>query len=239
MPGAALSPLIVESKFKQARAEDMKKKEAEVDGERLEFIPLQAGDYKLPPVSLLDYDDNQESSVDRASMLEMSARLTQTLENYGVKGEVAAIRPGPVVTMFEFAPAPGTRLNKIVNLADDLAMSLEALKVRIVAPIPGKAAVGIEVPNRGRETVYLKEIIADETFRNPQIQAPHGARQRHRRGAADRRPRQNAPPSGRRHHRLGQVRRRQLDDNEPSLFIDPRRCADDHGRSQDARALHL
>jgi S-DNA-T family DNA segregation ATPase FtsK/SpoIIIE len=85
-------------------------------------------------------------------MLEMSAKLIQTLENYGIQGQVTAIRPGPVVTMYEFAPAPGTRLNKIVNLADDLAMSLEALKVRIVAPIPGKAAVGIEVPNRTRET---------------------------------------------------------------------------------------
>ncbi|MBT8493095.1 MAG: DUF87 domain-containing protein, partial [Deltaproteobacteria bacterium] len=111
-----------------------------------------------------DYDESQADHVDRAAMLELSARLTKTLEDYGVKGEVTAIRPGPVVTMYEFAPAPGTRLNKIVNLTDDLAMSLEALRVRIVAPIPGKAAVGIEVPNKTRETVYFKEIVADDGF---------------------------------------------------------------------------
>ena len=105
-------------------------------------------------------------------MLEDSAKLTQTLENYGVKGKVAAIRPGPVVTMYEFAPAPGTRISKITRLADDLAMSLEALKVRIVAPIPGKAAVGIEVPNKSREMVYLKEIIADQTFQDSKMKLP-------------------------------------------------------------------
>jgi S-DNA-T family DNA segregation ATPase FtsK/SpoIIIE len=74
--------------------------------------------------------------------------------------------------MYEFAPAAGTRLNKIVNLSDDLAMSLEAMKVRIVAPIPGKAAVGIEVPNKKSEMVYLKEIIADESFRDEKMRLP-------------------------------------------------------------------
>src|SRR5690606_20330270 len=153
---------IVESKLKATNPDDMKKKEAEAEQSRLDFIPLQDGEYKLPPVSLLDYDASNSHSFDRPAMYEQAARLTQTLEHYGVNGEAAAIRPGPVVTVYELAPAPGTRLNKIVNLGDDLAMALEALKVRIVAPIPGKAAVGIEVPNRQRETVYLKEIIADE-----------------------------------------------------------------------------
>src|SRR5678809_1391163 len=109
---------------------------------------------------------------DRSAMLELSAKLTQTLENYGVKGDVVAIRPGPVVTMYEFAPAPGTRVSKISNLSDDLAMALEALRVRIVAPIPGKAAVGIEVPNRSREKVFLKEIIADDLFRKSKAKLP-------------------------------------------------------------------
>ena len=165
-------PVIVESRFKTAKADEIEEKASEVDGARLDFIPLQDGEFQLPPVNLLDYDESRRETVDRAAMLEMSARLTQTLEHYGVKGEVAAIRPGPVVTMFEFAPAPGTRLNKIVNLTDDLAMALEALKVRIVAPIPGKAAVGIEVPNRERETVFLKEIIADETFHQSKMKLP-------------------------------------------------------------------
>jgi S-DNA-T family DNA segregation ATPase FtsK/SpoIIIE len=120
-------------------------------------------DFRLPAVSLLKYDDTGVS-IDKDAMLELSQRLVKTLGDYGVKGEVVAIRPGPVVTMYEFAPAAGTRVSKIANLADDLAMALEAIRVRIVAPIPGKAAVGIEVPNKTRETVYLKEIIADDVF---------------------------------------------------------------------------
>ena len=145
-------------------------------------------------------------------MLELSAKLTQTLENYGVKGDVVAIRPGPVVTMYEFAPAPGTRVNKIVNLTDDLAIALEALRVRIVAPIPGKAAVGIEVPNKSREKVFLKEILADDMFRKETREAADGARQGHRGRPGGRRSRAHAAPAGRRHHRLRQVGRRQRDD---------------------------
>jgi S-DNA-T family DNA segregation ATPase FtsK/SpoIIIE len=164
--------VIVESQFRHPKKAEMKAKEEKVDASRLGFIPLGDGDFQLPPVNLLDYDESQAVSIDRTAMLEMSAKLIQTLENYGIQGQVTAIRPGPVVTMYEFAPAPGTRLNKIVNLADDLAMSLEALKVRIVAPIPGKAAVGIEVPNRTRETVYLKEILADDVFQQGKAKLP-------------------------------------------------------------------
>ncbi|MCG8417397.1 MAG: DNA translocase FtsK 4TM domain-containing protein [Proteobacteria bacterium] len=171
-PGGVASPVIVESQFKQADAAEMKKKEKEVDAERLELIPIGDTEYKLPPIHLLDYDESQRDSIDRTSMLELSARLARTLQDYGVKGEVVAIRPGPVVTMYEFSPAPGTRINKIVNLSDDLAMVLEALSVRIVAPIPGKAAVGIEVPNKARETVYLKEIIADKVFQKGRHKLP-------------------------------------------------------------------
>jgi DNA segregation ATPase FtsK/SpoIIIE, S-DNA-T family len=165
-------PVIVESQFRHPKKDEMKAKEEKVDASRLGFIPLGDGEFQLPPVNLLDYDESQAVSIDRSAMLEMSAKLIQTLENYGIQGQVTAIRPGPVVTMYEFAPAPGTRLNKIVNLADDLAMSLEALKVRIVAPIPGKAAVGIEVPNRTRETVYLKEILADDVFQQGKAKLP-------------------------------------------------------------------
>ena len=74
------------------------------------------------------------------------------------------IRPGPVVTMYEFEPAAGIKLSRIASLSDDLAMAMEALRVRIVAPIPGKGVVGIEVPNRTRETVYLKEVVEQEAF---------------------------------------------------------------------------
>ena len=157
-------PVIVEPRFKNADKATMAAKEKAAEAERQTFIKIGDGDYQLPSIQLLNYDAATANQIDKTAMLELSAKLTQTLENYGVKGDVVAIRPGPVVTMYEFAPAPGTRVNKIVNLTDDLALALEALRVRIVAPIPGKAAVGIEVPNKTREKVFLKEILADDAF---------------------------------------------------------------------------
>ncbi|MEJ7602230.1 MAG: DNA translocase FtsK 4TM domain-containing protein [Kofleriaceae bacterium] len=171
-PDPAGGPLIVEPRFKHADKAEMAAKEKEADAERQSFIKLGEGDYQLPSIQLLNYDEASQNAIDKTAMLELSAKLTQTLENYGVKGDVVAIRPGPVVTMYEFAPAPGTRVNKIVNLTDDLALALEALRVRIVAPIPGKAAVGIEVPNRTREKVFLKEILADDAFRKARAKLP-------------------------------------------------------------------
>ncbi|MBA3458620.1 MAG: DUF87 domain-containing protein [Deltaproteobacteria bacterium] len=165
-------PLIVEPRFKHADKATMAAKEKAADAERASFIKLGEGEYQLPSIQLLNYDSSSQNAIDKTAMLELSAKLTQTLENYGVKGDVVAIRPGPVVTMYEFAPAPGTRVNKIVNLTDDLALALEALRVRIVAPIPGKAAVGIEVPNKAREKVFIKEILADDMFRKGRMKLP-------------------------------------------------------------------
>jgi DNA segregation ATPase FtsK/SpoIIIE, S-DNA-T family len=166
-------PVIFEPKFKAQDKATMAAKEKAAEAERQQtFIKLGDGDYQLPSIQLLNYDAKEQNAIDKTAMLELSAKLTQTLENYGVKGDVVAIRPGPVVTMYEFAPAPGTRVNKIVNLTDDLALALEALRVRIVAPIPGKAAVGIEVPNKTREKVFIKEILADEVFRKGRAKLP-------------------------------------------------------------------
>jgi len=149
----------------------MAAKEKQAEAER-GFVKLGDGAYQLPAIGLLNYDATTANQLDKTFMLELSARLSKTLENYGVKGDVVAIRPGPVVTMYEFAPAPGTRVAKIANLSDDLAMALEALRVRIVAPIPGKAAVGIEVPNKAREKVFMKEILADDSFRKGKSRLP-------------------------------------------------------------------
>jgi DNA segregation ATPase FtsK/SpoIIIE, S-DNA-T family len=126
-----------------------------------DYIPAEGG-YHLPELALLDYQDPGEDELDKNAMLALADRLQKTLADYGVKGSVVQIHPGPVVTMYEFVPAPGTKLSKITALSNDLAMSLQALRVRIVAPIPGKGSVGIEVPNKQRATVYLKEILIDE-----------------------------------------------------------------------------
>ena len=129
------------------------------------FIRLSEGDFKLPSEDLLEYVPPPAQEIDKQGLYDMAARLEQAMSNYGVKGNVSAINMGPVVTMYEFAPAPGTRTGKIAQLENDLAMALEAQAVRIVAPIPGKAVVGVEVPNKTRQTVYLKEILADDAFR--------------------------------------------------------------------------
>jgi DNA segregation ATPase FtsK/SpoIIIE, S-DNA-T family len=121
--------------------------------------------YELPSTQLLDYEVVVRAPVDPAKLRDNASRLVKTLKDYGIEGHVREIRPGPVVTMYEYVPAPGIKLSKIASLADDLAMSMEALRVRIVAPIPGKGAVGIEIPNETRETVFLKEIIASDSFK--------------------------------------------------------------------------
>jgi S-DNA-T family DNA segregation ATPase FtsK/SpoIIIE len=129
------------------------------------FIRLSDGAFQLPSSDLLEYLPPKDTETDEATLRAMAERLEQALSNYGVRGKVTAIQMGPVIITFEFAPAPGTRTGKIVQLENDLAMALEAQSVRIVAPIPGKAVVGIEIPNKKRETVYLKEILEDDSFR--------------------------------------------------------------------------
>ena len=103
--------------------------------------------------------------------LERSARvLEQKLADFGVEGRVVEVQPGPVVTMYKFEPGSGIKVSQIVNLADDLSMALRAATVRIQAPVPGEAVVGIEVPNRKREKIYLREILEAEEFAAAQSQ---------------------------------------------------------------------
>ena len=120
--------------------------------------------FVLPPSNLLAEPPPNIVQVDADALRRNATRLVEKLEAYGVKGRVDEIHPGPVVTMYEFEPQSGTKLSKIANLADDLAMALAAQKVRIVAPIPGKARVGFELPNDNRQTVYLREIIEDDRW---------------------------------------------------------------------------
>ena len=122
--------------------------------------------FSLPPLALLDSPSEKDARpLDEAQLHATASRLKQKLEDFGIKGQVERIRPGPVVTMYEFAPAPGVKISRIQGLSDDLAMALEALRVRIVAPIPGRGVVGIEVPNAKREIVYLREVLEQESFR--------------------------------------------------------------------------
>ncbi len=121
-------------------------------------------DFHLPPTSLLDEPDASVIHVDAEALRENAELLTEKLAAYGVRGRVDEIHPGPVVTMYEFEPQSGTKVSKIASLADDLAMALAAQKVRIVAPIAGKARVGFELPNDERQMVHLREILEDRRW---------------------------------------------------------------------------
>jgi DNA segregation ATPase FtsK/SpoIIIE, S-DNA-T family len=122
--------------------------------------------YKLPPLDLLDPPSGEQIKIDKETLHANSLILQKKLEDFGVEGEVVAVRPGPVITMYEFKPAPGVKVRRIVMLADDLAMALRAVSVRILAPIPGESVVGIEIPNPRREMVYLREVIEHESYRS-------------------------------------------------------------------------
>jgi S-DNA-T family DNA segregation ATPase FtsK/SpoIIIE len=122
------------------------------------------GPYKLPPVSLLDNIEKKEVKIDKESIQLNASILEKKLKDYGINGRVSEVKPGPVITMYEFEPAPGIKVSRISNLADDLAMALSAVSIRIIAPIPGKAVVGIEIPNKIRQTVYFREIVESELF---------------------------------------------------------------------------
>lgn len=126
--------------------------------------PKLDGEFELPPTTLLDAPPPQAIQIDEATLRENAQQLTETLEAYRVKGRVDEIHPGPVVTMYEFEPESGTKISKIAGLSDDLAMALAAKKVRIVAPIPGKARVGFELPNKDRQTVFLRELLEDDRW---------------------------------------------------------------------------
>jgi len=121
-------------------------------------------DYSMPSTDLLDPKVESGIEVDRNAVYEKAKLIEDKLKDFGVSGKVTEIRPGPVITMFEYKPAPGIKINKIAALENDLAMGLSALSIRIVAPIPGKDVIGIEVPNAKRELVVLRELLEDPEF---------------------------------------------------------------------------
>jgi len=136
------------------------------------FLRRRDEPFELPQLRLLDLPGDERVEVDEEELERQAARLEETLGHYGVQGRVTDILPGPVVTMFEFEPAPGIKVSRIANLGDDLAMALRAVKVRIVAPIPGKGAVGIEIPSTHRQIVNFREVLASKAFREGKKQLP-------------------------------------------------------------------
>ena len=120
--------------------------------------------FQLPPLDFLSPPPPYDQQVQEEVLLAQARKLENTLMHFGVEGKVVAIRPGPVITMIEFEPALGVKISKVTGLADDLALALKALSIRIVAPVPGKAVIGIEVPNPKRQLVTLREVLGHEVY---------------------------------------------------------------------------
>ncbi|MEE8270590.1 MAG: DNA translocase FtsK 4TM domain-containing protein [Alphaproteobacteria bacterium] len=128
-------------------------------------LALSAGDYQLPPLDLLALPDpTQQPEAQNAEGLRKNAEILEgVLGDFGVRGEIVRVNPGPVVTLYELEPAPGTKSSRVIGLADDIARSMSAVSVR-VAVVPGRNVIGIELPNAKRETVYLRELLASRDY---------------------------------------------------------------------------
>jgi len=138
----------------------------------LKLGPAAGPEMELPSIDLLDRHESKRQAIDEKELLELSRVLERTLADFDVEGKVSEVHPGPVITLFEFEPAPGMKVSQILNRQDDLALALKAQRIRIVAPIPGKAAVGIEIPNRVKATVSLREIISSAAFQDSKDALP-------------------------------------------------------------------
>jgi S-DNA-T family DNA segregation ATPase FtsK/SpoIIIE len=159
-PLPAARPEIVVSQAMQERAAKKKNKK-----EGPAFAFTKAGDvFRLPSTALLDAHEEKAKDVDATGLTRTADVIVATLRQHGIEGAIKHIRPGPVVTLYEFSPVAGVKLARIENLDKELTMALSATRIRIIAPIPGKGVVGIEVPNKDRATVYLRELLESESF---------------------------------------------------------------------------
>ncbi len=167
-PDLAESPPQTKGKKGPKRAADEAPKivpmEVSLTPARGSMEPSASDGFQLPSTTLLDSAPGGMIKIKTETLRQNAGKLVEKLEAYGVKGRVDEIHPGPVVTMYEVEPQSGTKVSKIAGLSDDLAMALAAQKVRIVAPIPGKARVGFELPNDERQTVYLRSILEDDRW---------------------------------------------------------------------------
>ncbi|MBH31919.1 MAG: cell division protein FtsK [Candidatus Marinimicrobia bacterium] len=137
--------------------------EQEIDFDaKVESAPKRS--YQLPSVDYLDHREEVAPSASDSELVEKADFLTQSLSTFGVEGNVVNIAPGPVITLFEVEPAEGVRVNKFVQLSDDLARVMKAPRVRVIAPIPGKSSVGIEIPNENPSVVYMRSVINSGKF---------------------------------------------------------------------------
>ena len=151
--------------------------ESEIEHHTLDepFDPtLDLPHYKLPPLDMLELHGSDEVKVEKDELERNKNRIVETLDNYSIKIQKIKATIGPTVTLYEIIPAPGIRISKIKNLEDDIALSLAAFGIRIIAPIPGKGTIGIEVPNQNPDIVSMRSVLSSEKFQNTKYELPFG-----------------------------------------------------------------
>ena len=173
-PTLDASPVGEDIAFEIEKSEVEEETVAEADGEGMgEYDPtLDLSHYKRPGLDLLEAYGKGEVSVDTEELEMNKNKIVSTLRNYNIEIERIKATIGPTVTLYEIVPAPGIRISKIKNLEDDIALSLSALGIRIIAPIPGKGTIGIEVPNLNPDTVSMKAVLSSEKFQHSKMELP-------------------------------------------------------------------
>jgi DNA segregation ATPase FtsK/SpoIIIE, S-DNA-T family len=166
-PVATPAPIIEE-----AKRETLKEKLAKAEQTHFDFTSRLNGKFRLPPLTLLDRVERKDTRIKRETLIANSRTLEKKLSDFGVDGKVVEVKPGPVITMYELEPAAGVKINKITNLSDDLALALRAPSIRIIAPIPGRGAIGIEIPNQERDPVSLRDVLDHAAFRESSYRLP-------------------------------------------------------------------
>jgi S-DNA-T family DNA segregation ATPase FtsK/SpoIIIE len=157
--------IVVTRKAREAAAQAPSAPPPRPDGRAAETtpVPLKPAEFELPPLTFLGEPPEIEAAIPTEILQQNAGMLEGVLEDFNVRGEIVQACPGPVVTLYELEPAPGTKSSRVISLADDIARSMSAISAR-VAVIPGKNAIGIELPNAKRETVYLRELLASQDF---------------------------------------------------------------------------
>ncbi len=158
-PAAKTAPAPAAKKKRKAKAKTPK------------FNFPEGADFVLPGIDLLKMPPPRSAITDEGALRRASDNLHRVMADYGIEGEMGAVRPGPVVTLFEFEPAPGVKSQRVINLSDDIARNMSAQSTRI-AVVPGRNAMGVEMPNRRRETVWLRNMINSELFQNTDMALP-------------------------------------------------------------------
>ncbi|MFC1805197.1 DNA translocase FtsK [Candidatus Omnitrophota bacterium] len=165
-PAAGVIPAPAEKLFGPSKPKIQIKEKSKVPPEKVRTPPVQIGDYQLPSLDLLDVPPPLGAKQIKEDLTASARILEETLGDFGISAKVTDIERGPIITRYELEPAPGVKVNRIVALSDDIALAMKAQSVRIVAPIPGKGRVGIEVPNLQSNLVYFKDVLSSKDYQN-------------------------------------------------------------------------